>query len=501
MEDGTLLTESKLGISIRALNMWRRIRLVGPGLSLVGGSIQRNFTLDDVELSTWRTLSYEESANHLARTRKRGYRTEDMAVLVHQGHPELLLEQLQNSWNEEDLPLVDALNKKFINFYVIDDLSYKMLGTLLVNTAQTVTLLQFKRLTKYHQYLLWAGVQGRETSLRVDDCGTIDELKNLILRTTIERLGHSPYGTQSVLDEGATRKQTTSIRSMPAEGTVLQSSEITLSRRESAYQEWCDEGRAWINGADKNGLLIPGFIRTLFDLGCTWDKCHSDWESDDELDEWFDSIARRFNSLKKNFTFVPVWPMEFRSKKLRIILTESNGRIAAWVETQEFGILVSLNMRTLQISSRASAEQELFAAGLAISWFIDCCICLEPRKRHPHYSRKPHTSPKSKSQPQRRGLVLPTPRFESDVASRRKAHSASRVAHQVRGHRRKLAVGHQPSEEALQNAPAFVRKNLRTGETFVRSHARGEGEVELNLRVELSRFSSLADSLSILKSF
>ena len=67
------------------------------------------------------------------------------------------------------------------------------------------------------------------------------------------------------------------------------------------------------------------------------------------------------------------------------------------------------------------------------------------------------------------------------------------------GHIRTLGYGMNPSGEARDRAPKYLRSQMKRNETFVRPHSRGEDEDRKAYELRLSRYSACAHALVELK--
>ena len=85
--------------------------------------------------------------------------------------------------------------------------------------------------------------------------------------------------------------------------------------------------------------------------------------------------------------------------------------------------------------------------------------------------------------------------YEKNLGNiRRYAERTPPRAHRVRGHIRTLTE-RQPTDEAREIAPAYIRRNMGPTDTFVRSYTKSGDLATKKLLVHLNTKSSLADYL------
>ena len=92
---------------------------------------------------------------------------------------------------------------------------------------------------------------------------------------------------------------------------------------------------------------------------------------------------------------------------------------------------------------------------------------------------------------------VPLPSYHDHVAAVWRRGRTSPTAYRISGFRRRLPDGQQPSDWALSNAPAHIRAVMEADETFVRDHVRGGHEEMERLRMYLSKYSLLADTVGL----
>ena len=156
------------------------------------------------------------------------------------------------------------------------------------------------------------------------------------------------------------------------------------------------------------------------------------------------------------------------------------------------GIAVSVNLETWDLHYLTGDADSMFAAGVALNFFLDCGINLA---RHPKFTLA-NPSCTGKTMISTGNCWSTTDDFDQSVRDiRTNAVPAPPKAHRVKGFIRTLSYGN-PSEDALSHAPSYVRRNMKPGQTFVRPHQRGGGQARERLYRRLQTHSSLADYLA-----
>lgn len=501
-----LVIEGEFYKALWTLNMWRRSKLYGPGQELRGGHRRRSESQEEFPLKTWRTLTIGETEVLIEKVKSSKYSSQLTKKLVHEGHPRALLDYLNSVSETVDSlglgPSESAIAKSkdsrlnnFLKFYVIDDSTYIELARRIILAPEDTPHIQLMRATRYFNYVI--GTKNNLPVLTAYPPQSREELCAQVRHAACSAAGFDPlddrqaWGIASMASAGKKAKGKVTTRS----GSVVHQ----LAVPESEYEEWCDEGKRWIDALKIREFVKQSFCKTLFASGATWENFYLSWFPDSYGSTWFKEIVNQFEAVKFEFSFVPDWPMRFKSDEIDVWISEDKGLLIAWVEHQDFSTLLSINLKTFHVRSASNASQAKIAAGLALSFFIDCSISLDPQTRHPHFKQRKLQLPSGERMHRTIALVLPTTRFISDIAKAKKNLESSRTSHLVRGHRRQLPFGWEPSREARDGAPEHIRTILRVNETFVRAHGRGNETGALRNQAELSKFSALAGAISSLQ--
>ena len=261
------------------------------------------------------------------------------------------------------------------------------------------------------------------------------------------------------------------------------------------YEEWFKAGSFWHADIPKdffNGARE--FLEELYHNGAAWsdesDLLFSDfWLEEDSLEE---SLAR-VESLSGHIHLQPSWPVYLETPDLSIAMTINRNHLIAWVGKGLEGLMVGVNVKTWDVYHAEDSDAR-FAVGAVLNWFLDCSLNISS---HEMFDRMPNKWSEIERpwEPKYLTTWSTTTIFHDDIENIR--HHVDRrppVAHRVRGHIRTLSE-RQPTDEARENAPAYIRRNMGPTDTFVRSYTKS-GEIGTDkLLNHLSTKSSLADFL------
>lgn len=312
-------------------------------------------------------------------------------------------------------------------------------------------------------------------------------------------LGDAVARGQSVEESLAAMREEPSPEPSSLETTVAAPPVVST---DDPFEAWLDDGAHWI--ATSRALQIGGgkrVLRQLFERSREWasndEVLFEDRVGDQPSLTWLEEVLAHAESVRSRLRLAPQWPMIFDSPSLTVDLAVC-GRIAiAWVGRQGRGLVVSFDTTTYDVWFAADDLDARLAMGLAVSWFLDCCIALRADDRHPQLRPVGGVGGVSAAGNQRGQIVyVPTPQFVRHVKSvRTPLSTAPPRAHRVVGHVRRLSDGRTPSAEARSNAPAHVRLTMGPDDTFVSAHVRGRNEAAIQLIRRLSQYSSLGDAL------
>ena len=258
------------------------------------------------------------------------------------------------------------------------------------------------------------------------------------------------------------------------------------------FARWTVAGNAWLRPLGGRRADHLGFLRSLHASG-------RNWSSDEQAlfparydDEWLTEILARADNLTGHLRKVPIWPVTFDGGELTIVLTANDDWALAWAGLKSHGVVVSFRPADFEVKHRRHHDAEV-AVGLAISWFIDCCIVIE-REAPPGVARA--ATPSIGGGQRAAGVTyVPQAAFRGQINAVQTHRLTIPRAHRVKGHVRKLHPGQTPSTDARSHAPAWVRRQMDEDETFVVAHTRGLEVQNTVLRTHLSKYSALADAI------
>ena len=261
------------------------------------------------------------------------------------------------------------------------------------------------------------------------------------------------------------------------------------------YDEWFEAGSFWHTDIPKDffsGTLE--FLEVLYQNGATWsdetEHLFSDyWLEDESLEE---SLAR-VESLSSHIHLQPIWPVHLETPDISIAMTLNRNYLLAWVGIGLEGLLVGVNIKTWDVYHADNTDAR-FAIGAVLNWFLDCSLNISS---HEMFNRMPNIWRDIERPWESKYLTTwsTTAVFHDDIENmRRHVDHRPPIAHRVRGHIRTLSE-RQPTDEARENAPAYIRRNMGPTDTFVRSYTKS-GEIgTAKLLNHLNTKSSLADFL------
>ncbi len=268
-----------------------------------------------------------------------------------------------------------------------------------------------------------------------------------------------------------------------------------------SFEKWLAKGKEWIAGAEFTGPRNSQLLKQVYDDNYEWASPLSRMFGQPPNSDWLDEILARAENLQPKLRYVPDWPMQYQEESLEIILFASGDAIHAWVGKNKKGFVLSLSPMNFEVKCLSNARDRDFASGAALSWFLDSTVCLR-HGSHVHYEKQLRMTSRASlpSHQKFREVYVPRTSFKQSVQLTALGTHRAPLAHRVKGHVRTLAYGQTPNPDSQKNAPAYVRRNLGTRDTFVRAHSRGFEEQVLKLRVHLGKNSNLADALGRLSS-
>jgi tetratricopeptide (TPR) repeat protein len=251
----------------------------------------------------------------------------------------------------------------------------------------------------------------------------------------------------------------------------IESQEISLEAE--SFDEWFKAGVFWHTDIPKD--FFYGTRKFLL-------------IDEDGLEE---SLAR-VESLSNHLHLQPTWPVYLETPDISIAMTMNRNYLLAWVGVGTEGLLVGVNIKTWDVFHADDADAR-FAVGAVLNWFLDCSLNI---LKHEMFISIQHKW-REVDRPWEPGLATwsTTSTFIQDIENiRRYADRTPPRAHRVRGHIRTLTE-RQPTDEARENAPAYIRRNMGPTDTFVRSYTKSGDLGTEKLLVHLNTKSSLADYL------
>ena len=268
------------------------------------------------------------------------------------------------------------------------------------------------------------------------------------------------------------------------------------SSETETYEEWFKVGSFWhadipkdfVNGARE-------FLEELYQNGADWSDesnlLFSDfWIEEDSLEE---SLAR-VESLSSHMHLQPIWPVYLETEDVSIAMTLNRNYLLAWVGKGLEGLTVGVNVKTWDVYHAEDSDAR-FAVGAVLNWFLDCSLNISS---HEMFDRMPNKWSEIERpwEPKYLTTWSTTAAFHDDIENmRRHVDRRPPIAHRVRGHIRTLSE-RQPTDEARENAPAYIRRNMGPTDTFVRSYTKSGDVGTDKLLVHLNTKSSLADFLA-----
>ena len=171
--------------------------------------------------------------------------------------------------------------------------------------------------------------------------------------------------------------------------------------------------------------------------------------------------------------------------------------VTGHLESSRKLVTVKFDLDSLETIKAIKGSEKCLTYGLALSWFIDLSIVLKSaRPSTSVFMMKPLGARSTNTNSSRVGVrYVPTPRFYSAQDAIREGEGVKKVIHSVAGHLRTLSYGMNPSGEARNRAPKYLRSQMKGNETFVRPHNRGEDEDRRAYEIRLSEYSACAHAL------
>jgi hypothetical protein len=269
---------------------------------------------------------------------------------------------------------------------------------------------------------------------------------------------------------------------------------LTPDAEKDVPGDWMAGARTWLDTIDFVPSDVASLLDVVRDAGFAWADTANDLFEVPVSDEWLGEQQDRAMHATESLAREPRWPVTFEAGDLTIVLDGSGHYAVAWVGRDAVGGLVCFDTVLFDVYSTTDNPSWRYAAGIAIAWFIDCCIVLRTTRKGTLLERLTTSKPRNSAQ-EPAARYRPRPSFPQHVTAIRSGNRTSPRPHLIAAFIRTFRNGQQPSDEALSRAPARVRRMLKPNQTWVRESSRGGRPLLDELRTHLSRYSALADAL------
>lgn len=263
------------------------------------------------------------------------------------------------------------------------------------------------------------------------------------------------------------------------------------------YEEWFKAGIFWHRNIPKDFFYgTREFLEELFLNGATWsDQLTHTFEFRIDENGLEESLAR-VESLSNHIHLQPTWPIYLETPDISIAMTLNRNYLLAWVGVGLEGLMVGVDIKTWDVFYAEDLDAK-FATGAVLNWFLDCSLSISLHEQYYYAPNRWHEIERP-WEPDYMTTWSTTNVFHEDIEIiRRNTDHYPPRAHRVRGHIRTLSE-RQPTDEARENAPAYIRRNMGPTDTFVRSYTKSGDSGTEKLLLHLNTKSSLADFLGTL---
>jgi tetratricopeptide (TPR) repeat protein len=276
--------------------------------------------------------------------------------------------------------------------------------------------------------------------------------------------------------------------------TRLETLYVESSEHYGSFGEFIEAGKPYLDAALWTNAAQSRLLLDLFRKNHYW------WSPEVGLHlydyvvnaDFLDESLARAESLSEHLHLQIEFPVQLSTPEFDVFLDQEGNMLRAFISSHWSGVAVSINLETWDLHYVAGDADSMFAAGVALNFFLDCGINLA---RHPKFTLA-NPSYAGETRISTGNCWSTTDDFDQSVRDiRTNAVPAPPKAHRVKGFIRTLSYGN-PSEDALSHAPSYVRRNMKPGQTFVRPHQRGGGQARERLYRRLQTHSSLADYLA-----
>jgi len=265
------------------------------------------------------------------------------------------------------------------------------------------------------------------------------------------------------------------------------------------------ERAKWLTG----GGAIPGFLEIDADGGpielVDW-LCASGWGwsspetflfSSSEVDrkDWLEECQSRALSSQAKMRKIPHGVKVFEGDDVLVALQLCDENVFAWVghESSRRGVMVGFREEDFACLITGNSDIE-YALGLAISWYVDCCVSLVAESSKFRHSFEHRADIENARREVFR--YVPTPSYRTQVESIRTGRATVPRGCWVQAHIKTLPVTWTPNPEHVARAPRQLRRNMGPRDTWVSPHAR-KGRDAGEIISRLSRYSVLGDAIGL----
>lgn len=265
------------------------------------------------------------------------------------------------------------------------------------------------------------------------------------------------------------------------------------------FATWLGDGSKWFEESDTDPDAFHELLRMLHEEGMEWSPISEDLFGLALSDEWLDEVMDRAMHLVEDLAKEPRWPRVFESEEVTIALASKGDWALAWVGVGKRGGLVCFDVIDFDVYTTQRNPSWRYAAGVAIAWFLDCCLVLRSNRRDHPYRKRSLGSGKAQGLARAHGRYVPQLSFTRHYTEVVEGRRISPKPHWVDGHIRRLSPGWKPSDQARGRAPAWARRQLRSDarKTWVSGFHKGSNAQYEELRVYLSKYSALADAMAL----
>ena len=264
---------------------------------------------------------------------------------------------------------------------------------------------------------------------------------------------------------------------------------------QDSYEQWFQKGSYWHDAIAADFFFDSNdFLGELLLNGAIWaDESTVLFDGFDVEEETLEESLARAETLSGHLHLVPLWPVYLETNEVSIAMTLNRNFLLAWVGKGLEGLLVGVNIKTWDLY-HADDRDARFACGAVLNWFLDCSLNIS---EHRMFDRMPNNAKEFDRPWETKFLTTWTttkPFYEELESLRYDSNRKPPRAHRVRGHIRTL-IYRRPTDDARENAPAYIRKNMGPTDTFVRAYEKSGDLGTEKLLVHLKTNSNLADFL------